>query len=452
MRLDGILARECDVVQRRRDHCAPSDGPDPGAIVARRATDVRRRSTPRGITGTCRRAASDIAQVLVSEASPTRPRAPHGAAPCRGVYHHLAGLRPDDRTDRDALRGRLQRALPRGVRRRARLRVPRLEHPLRGRRPPLHPRARARRHRRRRPLAARNRRRRERRAARELRRRVAHGRLPVASGRAEPASHSVGRAPRRRPRPPAGRRARGAVRAPRPTRRPHRMARSRGHRRDRSAVARPVARHVRSRERSSLLSRSSSSATAPPSTRATSGSPTGSSRNTSGWWRAADRSACSRCSARGPIPAFSTSRLDPSPRRLGCYVGDATTANYMGQGLADVCTLRSWLSMWSLSTSQCRARPHLARIRNPALVVEATDDRGCYPSDAAQIFDDLASTDKEQCGAHRRPLLAPSRRCARPGGRPDRRVARGAQVVNPKEGRRGGVRRSRVLAVGGARR
>ena len=30
------------------------------------------------------------------------------------------------------------------------------------------------------------------------------------------------------------------------------------------------------------------------------------------------------------------------------------------------------------------------------VVIEATDDRGCYPSDAAQIFDDLASTDKEQ--------------------------------------------------------
>ena len=88
--------------------------------------------------------------------------------------------------------------------------------------------------------------------------------------------------------------------------------------------------------------------------------------------------------------------LDPSPRRPGCYVGDAKTANSMGQGLADVCTLRSWLSMWSLSTSQCRAGPHLARIHNPALVIEATDDRGCYPSDAAQIFDDLASTDKEQ--------------------------------------------------------
>ena len=42
------------------------------------------------------------------------------------------------------------------------------------------------------------------------------------------------------------------------------------------------------------------------------------------------------------------------------------------------------------------ARPHLERIHNPALVMEATDDRGCYPSDAAQIFHDLASTDKER--------------------------------------------------------
>ena len=68
----------------------------------------------------------------------------------------------------------------------------------------------------------------------------------------------------------------------------------------------------------------------------------------------------------------------------------------MGQGLADTCTLRSWLSMWSLSTSQCRARPHLERIHDPALVVEATDDRGCYPSDAAQISHDLGSTDKQR--------------------------------------------------------
>ena len=52
--------------------------------------------------------------------------------------------------------------------------------------------------------------------------------------------------------------------------------------------------------------------------------------------------------------------------------------------------------MWSLSTSQCRAAPHLARIPHPALVIEATDDRGCYPSDAARLYDDLASDDKQR--------------------------------------------------------
>jgi hypothetical protein len=88
--------------------------------------------------------------------------------------------------------------------------------------------------------------------------------------------------------------------------------------------------------------------------------------------------------------------IDPSDRRVGCYVGDARTANYLGQGLADVCTLRSWLSMWSLSTSQCRATPHLARIRQPAIVIDASEDRGCYPSDALHFYDGLASEDKER--------------------------------------------------------
>jgi hypothetical protein len=88
--------------------------------------------------------------------------------------------------------------------------------------------------------------------------------------------------------------------------------------------------------------------------------------------------------------------LDRSDRGIGCYVGDARTANYLGQGLADVCTLRSWLSMWSLSESQCRAAPHLARIRQPAIVIDASEDRGCYPSDARQFFDGLASDDKER--------------------------------------------------------
>src|SRR5207245_1271663 len=75
----------------------PSDGrPVLYAIVAQHATDVRFLGLwPGDCMQSQRTERTEIARILVSEASPTRPRAPHGAAPCGGVYHHLAGLRPD---------------------------------------------------------------------------------------------------------------------------------------------------------------------------------------------------------------------------------------------------------------------------------------------------------------------------------------------------------------------
>ena len=60
-------------------------------------------------------------------------------------------------------------------------------------------------------------------------------------------------------------------------------------------------------------------------------------------------------------------------------------------------TLRSWLGMWSLRHAQTRAEPHLARIDCPALVINAEQDTGVYPSDAQRIYDALASNDKTQC-------------------------------------------------------
>lgn len=89
--------------------------------------------------------------------------------------------------------------------------------------------------------------------------------------------------------------------------------------------------------------------------------------------------------------------LDPSDRPCpGCYQGDPATANRGVAGLASVSTLRGWLSMWSLDDSQCRAGEHLAAIALPALVVQATRDTGCFPSDAQAIHDGLASTDKQR--------------------------------------------------------
>lgn len=90
--------------------------------------------------------------------------------------------------------------------------------------------------------------------------------------------------------------------------------------------------------------------------------------------------------------------LEPTKRAPNqCYVGDPARANRSANGIAAACTLRNWLSMWSLRHSQTRAEPHLALIDSPALIINAEQDTGVYPSDAQRIFDALASTDKTLC-------------------------------------------------------
>lgn len=87
--------------------------------------------------------------------------------------------------------------------------------------------------------------------------------------------------------------------------------------------------------------------------------------------------------------------IEPSERAArSCYRGDPRTANYGVVGIGVQSTLRTWLSMWSLQTSQCRIGPHLARITVPALVVHARGDSGVYDSDARSIHDGLVATDK----------------------------------------------------------
>ncbi len=87
--------------------------------------------------------------------------------------------------------------------------------------------------------------------------------------------------------------------------------------------------------------------------------------------------------------------IDPSDRAPGrCLAGDPRWANWSPYGLAASCTLRTWLSMWGLRTSQCRGAPHLERIRLPALVLQSTADVSVFPSDARAIHDALGSADK----------------------------------------------------------
>ena len=88
--------------------------------------------------------------------------------------------------------------------------------------------------------------------------------------------------------------------------------------------------------------------------------------------------------------------IDPSDREVGvCYAGDARRANFDARGIGNCSSLRSWLSMWSMSHSQCRGAPHLAKIREPALVVQSMADTGVFPSDAKLIYEHLGAEDKE---------------------------------------------------------
>lgn len=87
--------------------------------------------------------------------------------------------------------------------------------------------------------------------------------------------------------------------------------------------------------------------------------------------------------------------IEPSDREPNrCYLGEPAKANYGVFGIGSLCTLRTWLSMWSLRTSQCAAAPHLARIAVPSLVVHATADECVYESDARAIFGALAAPDR----------------------------------------------------------
>lgn len=93
---------------------------------------------------------------------------------------------------------------------------------------------------------------------------------------------------------------------------------------------------------------------------------------------------------------FLDGALDPSERPVpSCYLGDPRFANRGALGIGTINTLRSWLSMWSLTESQCNSEEHLGAITLPSLIVQPAMDTGVFPSDAQAIHDGLAATDKQ---------------------------------------------------------
>lgn len=94
-------------------------------------------------------------------------------------------------------------------------------------------------------------------------------------------------------------------------------------------------------------------------------------------------------------PRFVDPDLDPNRRTPNsCYLGDPKRANGGVYGVGLVNSMRTWLSMWSLTDSQCQAAPHLARLEIPTILIEADADSGVFPSDGDAIFDAIAAGDK----------------------------------------------------------
>ncbi|MEO8296371.1 MAG: alpha/beta hydrolase [Burkholderiales bacterium] len=94
-------------------------------------------------------------------------------------------------------------------------------------------------------------------------------------------------------------------------------------------------------------------------------------------------------------PRFIDATLDPNDRKPNwCYMGNPETVNTGPVGLARFCTLRSWLSQWSLDDSRANGLDCVARIKAPLLVIENTADDAVPQPHTRLLFEAATSSDK----------------------------------------------------------
>ncbi|MEO6626239.1 MAG: alpha/beta hydrolase, partial [Burkholderiaceae bacterium] len=82
-------------------------------------------------------------------------------------------------------------------------------------------------------------------------------------------------------------------------------------------------------------------------------------------------------------PRFVDLGIDPSDRAAGTSRASARATNYGTLGLARTCSMRSWLSQWSLRTARADGPKCLARTSVPVLSVSYTADPIIFPSQSA---------------------------------------------------------------------
>jgi pimeloyl-ACP methyl ester carboxylesterase len=89
--------------------------------------------------------------------------------------------------------------------------------------------------------------------------------------------------------------------------------------------------------------------------------------------------------------------LDPNEREPGVsFLGDPRLVNNGPVGLARFCSLRSWLSQWSIDDANADGIRAAADVEVPALVVANGADNVCTPGYAKALYEALGSSDKSE--------------------------------------------------------
>ncbi|MEM7341780.1 MAG: alpha/beta hydrolase [Actinomycetota bacterium] len=95
-------------------------------------------------------------------------------------------------------------------------------------------------------------------------------------------------------------------------------------------------------------------------------------------------------------PRWLDGAVDPSDRVIGtCYLGDPKVVNDGPVGLARFCSLRSWISQWSIDDARCDAIAAGAKITVPTLVVGNSADDACTPSHTTRLFEAVGHDRKQ---------------------------------------------------------
>lgn len=96
-------------------------------------------------------------------------------------------------------------------------------------------------------------------------------------------------------------------------------------------------------------------------------------------------------------PRWLDLNVDPNDRKgpNWCFMGEPEIVNMMPAGLARFCSLRAWLSQWSITHSRAKGPECAGDVTVPILVIENSADDGCTPSHAVRLLNGVQHDDKE---------------------------------------------------------